>query len=368
MSRPHLPKDDHAFANGFLFDGVARRPGEIEEAAAFAAAADVAITIAAEQSGSPSSSTAPPMSSCGQYMLHRVGKLDTLAGIAIKYGVEVADIKRLNGLSTDLQMFAHKTLRIPLPGRHPPSTYQQNGSYEGDDRECTPPRRLHDDILDSVLRTPKHKASPAMSLLQGYYGLTPPPKKDTTHEGTEMAVYRKGKSVFLDDDPWFGEPPDSDPFPFQHRKTRSLAIGSSLLNGETEENGDSEKLIRRRQKADGELLPREENGSSAVLARAGKGLALRPKSGSRQDLNKSQQNLIALAEPSFGDGLHAVRKSSSTPEFQEPESNSSSTSSSIWSTSKWTLKPDAFTLPLPLPLFDNIPKPIAAWRNKAARD
>ncbi|EAZ16474.1 hypothetical protein OsJ_31944 [Oryza sativa Japonica Group] len=308
------------------------------------------------------------MSSCGQYMLHRVGKLDTLAGIAIKYGVEVADIKRLNGLSTDLQMFAHKTLRIPLPGRHPPSTYQQNGSYEGDDRECTPPRRLHDDILDSVLRTPKHKASPAMSLLQGYYGLTPPPKKDTTHEGTEMAVYRKGKSVFLDDDPWFGEPPDSDPFPFQHRKTRSLAIGSSLLNGETEENGDSEKLIRRRQKADGELLPREENGSSAVLARAGKGLALRPKSGSRQDLNKSQQNLIALAEPSFGDGLHAVRKSSSTPEFQEPESNSSSTSSSIWSTSKWTLKPDAFTLPLPLPLFDNIPKPIAAWRNKAARD
>ncbi|KAF0930222.1 hypothetical protein E2562_030867 [Oryza meyeriana var. granulata] len=366
MSRPHLPtKDDHAFpprANGFLLDGGARLPGEIEEADA------VAATVAVEQSVSPSqspSSSTPPMSSCGQYMLHRVDKLDTLAGIAIKYGVEVADIKRLNGLSTDLQMFAHKTLRIPLPGRHPPSLYQQNGSYEGDDRECTPPRHLHDDLLDSVLRTPRHKVSPAMSLLQGYYGLTPPPKKDTTHEGTEMAVYGKGKSVCLDDDPWFEEPPDSDPFPFQHRKTRSLAIGSSLLNGETEENGDTEKLIRRRQKADGELLPREENGS-ALLARAGKGLALRPKSGSRQDLNKSQQNLMALAEPSFSDGLHAVRKSSSTPEFQEPESNSSS--SSIWSTSKWTLKPDAFALPLPLPLFDNIPKPIAAWRNKPARD
>ncbi|XP_006661877.2 uncharacterized protein LOC102702596 [Oryza brachyantha] len=351
MSRPHLRAEDdpHAVprANGFSF--------EIEEADAAA--------VAVEQSVSPSpspSSASPLMSSCGQYMLHRVGKLDTLAGIAIKYGVEVADIKRLNGLSTDLQMFAHKTLRIPLPGRHPPS----NGSYEGDDRECTPPRRLHDDLLDSVLRTPRHKVSPAMSLLQGYYGLTPPPK-DPTHEGTEMSVYGKGKSVCLDDDPWFGEPPDSDPFSFQHRKTRSQAIGYSLLNGGTEENGDSEKLIRRRQKADGELLPREENGS-AVLARAGKGLALRPKSGSRQDLNKSQQNLMALVEPSFSDGLHAVRKSSSTPEFQEPESNSSS--SSIWSTSKWTLKPDAFTLPLPLPLFDNIPKPIAAWRNKTARD
>lgn len=35
--------------------------------------------------------------------------------------MQVGDIKRLNGLTTDLQMFALKTLRIPLPGRHPPS-------------------------------------------------------------------------------------------------------------------------------------------------------------------------------------------------------------------------------------------------------
>jgi len=27
----------------------------------------------------------------------------------------------MNGLATDLQMFALKTLKIPLPGRHPPS-------------------------------------------------------------------------------------------------------------------------------------------------------------------------------------------------------------------------------------------------------
>jgi len=27
----------------------------------------------------------------------------------------------MNGLASDLQMFALKTLRIPLPGRHPPS-------------------------------------------------------------------------------------------------------------------------------------------------------------------------------------------------------------------------------------------------------
>ncbi|KAK3157822.1 hypothetical protein QOZ80_2AG0128530 [Eleusine coracana subsp. coracana] len=358
MSRPHFPKDQ-AFlrGNGFLDDGV-RGTGEIEEAGA---AATVAVEQSPSQYSSPSaSSPAAAMSSCGQYMLHRVGKLDTLAGVAIKYGVEVADIKRLNGLSTDLQMFAHKTLRIPLPGRHPPSSCQQNCSYEDDHRECTP-RRIHEDILDSVLKTPKHRVSPAMSLLQGYYGLAPPPKRDHG-EGTEMAVYRKGKSVCLNVEPWL-EPPNSDPFPLQNRKTRSLTIGS-LANGETDENGDSERLIRRRQKADDESLPREENGGD-FLASAGKGLALRPKSSNRPDMNKSQQNLFAMAEPLFGNGLQTVRKSSSTPEFQEPEIN---TSSSIWSASKWGIKPDSFTLPLPIPRFDSIPKPIAAWKNKAARD
>lgn len=34
---------------------------------------------------------------------------------------QVADIKKMNGLVTDFQMFALKSLQIPLPGRHPPS-------------------------------------------------------------------------------------------------------------------------------------------------------------------------------------------------------------------------------------------------------
>lgn len=90
MSRPHLPKD-HAFprANGF-FDGGPRRLCEIEEAdAAAALAADQSWSGSPSQSTSPSSASSLPMSSCGQYMLHRVGKFDTLAGVAIKYGVEV---------------------------------------------------------------------------------------------------------------------------------------------------------------------------------------------------------------------------------------------------------------------------------------
>ncbi|MCD7458775.1 hypothetical protein HAX54_039154, partial [Datura stramonium] len=61
------------------------------------------------------------------YIEHPVSKFDTLAGVAIRYGVEVADIKRINGLVSDLQMFALKTLHIPLPGRHPPSPVLSNG-------------------------------------------------------------------------------------------------------------------------------------------------------------------------------------------------------------------------------------------------
>nr|BAJ92309.1 predicted protein [Hordeum vulgare subsp. vulgare] len=76
----------------------------------------------------PMSPTPPPMSSCGRYILHRVCRFDTLAGVAIKYGVEVADVKRVNGLTADLQMFAHKTLRIPLPGRHPPAQHSPPSS------------------------------------------------------------------------------------------------------------------------------------------------------------------------------------------------------------------------------------------------
>ncbi|KAL1365991.1 hypothetical protein AAHE18_03G328200 [Arachis hypogaea] len=80
------------------------------------------------------------------YIEHQVSKLHTLAGVAIKYGVEVADIKRMNGLATDLQIFALKTLKIPLPGRHPPSpsptTSVPNGHAKlGDNSsERRPPR------------------------------------------------------------------------------------------------------------------------------------------------------------------------------------------------------------------------------------
>jgi hypothetical protein len=54
--------------------------------AAFFLGVGGAAMMEVEQSASP-----PPMSSCGRYILHRVCRFDTLAGVAIKYGVEVCN-------------------------------------------------------------------------------------------------------------------------------------------------------------------------------------------------------------------------------------------------------------------------------------
>jgi hypothetical protein len=59
-----------------------------------------------EQSASP-----PPMSSCGRYILHRVCRFDTLAGVAIKYGVEVIRPP----LSVPISPFHRSFLYSPSP-------------------------------------------------------------------------------------------------------------------------------------------------------------------------------------------------------------------------------------------------------------
>ncbi|EEE58189.1 hypothetical protein OsJ_09129 [Oryza sativa Japonica Group] len=301
------------------------------------------------------SAPAPDAHRRGVFLLS-VGAGGGGAGTAV-VEVEVADVKRVNGLTTDLQMFAHKTLRIPVPGRHPPAATatatapshpppSSSPAATHRPREWATRRPPKNSALDPLLKPPQSTVAPSMDLLQNYYGLARPPKGDPENEGTEMATYSIG----------------------QHTKARSLSTGFSLVNGEVD---DAEKPIRRRQKSDAEFSTREGN-SGGVLMKAGPGLALRPKSGSRPEINNSQQDLVATAVPSYGDGLQAVRKSSSTPEFQDSDNSIAS----VWLKSKWNLKPDAFTLPLPIllldsipkPIFDTFPKQIAAWRNKAARD
>ncbi|CAI5964969.1 unnamed protein product [Closterium sp. NIES-65] len=61
-------------------------------------------------SGSPlAPSVSPPARWDGgqQCVLHEVTRFDTLAGIAIRYGAQVADIKKANRISTDSQISSH---------------------------------------------------------------------------------------------------------------------------------------------------------------------------------------------------------------------------------------------------------------------
>ncbi|RWW09492.1 hypothetical protein GW17_00027014 [Ensete ventricosum] len=322
---------------------------------------------------SSSSSDSPPKVN---YIEHRVSKMDTLPGVAIKYGVEVEDIKRLNGLTTDIQMFAHKSLQIPLPGRHPPSTCSTNGSAaNGFSKENTPPRHPSNGVLDLLQslkpKTPSTKVSPAMNNLRSYYGLTQF-KKDPVLEGTEMAVYRTSDCCW-DDELLPTEAPFFYSLLGRHQKSRSLVNGFSPENGktaqektilDTAENNEIEKSVRRRQKNDAvpslgtpELLL--EDNDSGFSGRKGKGLSMRPKLGSRSDVDMVHPNATPNGDSFMTNGSVFVRKSSSTSSLQDSEN-----SSYIWPTSKWTLNPEA----LARPLFDGLPKPINVWKNKAALD
>ncbi|KAL0004834.1 hypothetical protein SO802_012395 [Lithocarpus litseifolius] len=351
---------------------------------------DVDVAVVDQRGESPS----PVVAGCIQ---HPVSKMDTLAGIAIKYGVEVSDIKKMNGLVTDLQMFALKSLQIPLPGRHPPSPCLSNGHGQSSSNN-TPPRRVCRELFESFqtlkVKSPQWKVSPAMSSLQGYYGLKTIDQKSIA-EGFEMAVYRKGGSHYLEDGPFPSASLISNPSLSHHRKSKSLVTALLDENGviagivpvAEARDGDSdrwsEKLVRRRQKSEADFTSRTpemllENNSNGggFSAITGKGLALRPKAANRAtSISDAEANglipiPIGLGDSMITDGLSGVRKSSSTSSLQEQDNNSSS---SIWSSTRWSLKPDLQSLStatITKPIFDGLPKPkpIIGRRNKAALD
>ncbi|XP_060185153.1 uncharacterized protein LOC132614663 [Lycium barbarum] len=329
----------------------------------------------------------------GNHIEHQVSKFDTLPGVAIRYGVEVADIKRLNGLVSDLQMFARKTLQIPSPGRHPPSPVVSNGQDpQGPSSSEQTPSSNRYDLFGSfqslkLKSSPQPRVSPAMSSLLGYQGTKPADQK-VASEGFEMAVYRKGVSHYLEDGPFIKSTPPHHPNPpiGLHRKCKSVANELSENGVDSTENGHDrvfEKLARRRQKSEAdfssrtpEVLLKEDNNSSGgtgFSAAAGKGLALRPKSASRTlsgpDTEASSINPIPiLLNDSFLNESASVRKSSSTPSLQESESG---TLSSLWPTTKWNLKPDfqaISTAAITKPIFDSLQKPIGARKSKTAVD
>jgi LysM repeat protein len=71
-------------------------------------------------------------------IFHTVSFADTLEGIALKYGVQVADIKRVNRLFSNQDLFARKELVIPSPEELEEQIVRPRRSYE---RDITSPGR-----------------------------------------------------------------------------------------------------------------------------------------------------------------------------------------------------------------------------------
>ncbi|XP_054790218.1 uncharacterized protein LOC129295702 [Prosopis cineraria] len=336
-------------------------------------------------------------SGCGgngrNWIEHPVSKLDTLAGVAIKYGVEVADIKRMNGLATDLQMFALKTLRIPLPGRHPPSHSPPNGAANSGD--YSPEKRRPHSVRSSTqepfqslrLKATREKTSSAMANLQAYYGLKSSNPRSQNVE-TEMVVYRSASGDELRDD-WLPKASPVSEMPSnQNHKSRNFEYdlligdrGATQYHVEIEDGGgdkSDEKSVRRRQKAEVDsgsdttdmLLKRE----SSAFSSTGKGQAMKPKSASRAVLFPETESgwldsiPMGLGESIITDVLSGVRKSLSASSLKDQEKSDSAT---VWPTGRWNLKSDLQALSsaaIANPIFNGLPIPISGRRNKAARD
>ncbi|KAE9593405.1 putative LysM domain-containing protein [Lupinus albus] len=315
--------------------------------------ADSIITMSSSPSfsySSSSSSSSSPPSTHG-YIEHTISKLDTLAGIAIKYGLEVVDIKKMNSLITDHQMFALKTLRIPLHGRHPPSPSLSNGCGKLD-------KSLHDDTcrepFESFL-SPKMKSSGQK--------LSPVTMKKSISV-FEMTMYRKRASNSSENG---SHSPTSARTLSHHQKCRSMASGifKDILESsndvearEDESDKWNDTFDNNIKDAPEKLLALQENNTSGRFSssRTRKSLALRQKSGSRTALSTDSESssinplLIRMGSAFEFDGQSGVRKSSSTSYLQGQHNNSNSSSICPAFSAK------------------GIAKPRTAKRNKAALD
>lgn len=300
----------------------------------------------------PPSSPPPPASCCSavddqDFLQHEVSRMDTLAGIAIKYGVEISDIKRANSLVTDSQMYAHKALLIPLPGRPMPSSVKLNGSSLRSKRAWAPNNQQNRDIMDSLdsVKSKQQQSSLAMSSLQSYYCLSSETGADMDCS-TEMSSYSKGNSQGIGSEisPNASPPPDS-----------TQSTGRS--NGVTKEKQDGS--IRRRQKVEADTNDDLLSDSIKMI----KSFLPRPVSSIRLSTDSSSPDSVAKSNgSSFLDGFKSVvRRSPSAPSFADSENGGGV---SMWSSSKWTFNHESFTRPL----LDGLPKPSPGRRMKAALD
>ncbi|KAK1438046.1 hypothetical protein QVD17_03847 [Tagetes erecta] len=296
---------------------------------------------------------------------HIVTKFDTLAGVAIKYGVEVADIKRMNGLTTDLQMFARKSLKIPLPGRHPPSPIMSNGYHTQGSTSSEVTRSSHT-CSDSyspirslkLSSSPQRNISSSVSSLREYYGLPPNDPKsvgkifEMTQTNTPLGLHRKSKS-------------ENNGFSMT-RKADSVPVPKSKGSGSDK---SIDKLVRRR-KSDADSNDRNPEDLATLQSN-------KIANHTTSEPESSASNMVPFGsrESSMAQIFSGVRKCSSAPSFQQSETNSSNYNNSPASSSIWPISILKFTADLQAmsiaaitsPLFDGLPKPTSGRKSKAAQ-
>lgn len=108
------------------------------------------------------------------FVVHKLSKLDTLAGLAIKYNVAVADIKRTNSLLSDSAMFARDTLLIPT---RPLPMGQEYSAWAG--LIVTQYGQVSRNHQDRPMRGysgsggPEDPSQTAIAQLRAHYGLSP---------------------------------------------------------------------------------------------------------------------------------------------------------------------------------------------------
>lgn len=271
--------------------------------------------------------------------------------------------------------------------------YCRNGSVNEEPLHLGQPTNMLNSLQSWRLKSPNQKASPAMSTLQKYYGLSSQ-TLETSSVDMEMSVYRTENSNSTGDGLFSRTSVLSTPPLNIYSKTRKYAgsfwtdndsITEHLLrtdSGDVESEKSDEKLVRRRQKAEVDngvttterSLKGENSNGNYFSPSNGKSLAMRLKSGSRTALLSDSDPVwinsipVGLGDDIITDGTSEVHKSLSTSNLRDQD-NSNSTS--VWSTAKWSLKPDLQALSsvaISKPLFDGLPNPITGRRNKAALD
>jgi len=237
-------------------------------------------------------------------------------------------------------------------------------------RAWAPNYQQNRDTIDSLdsSNCGQKGASPAMSTLQRYYGLSSQ-KGSAMDCSTEMSVYRKGgfqsnlSETLLSSSAAPGTKGTDGSWEYEepvNRLSSANGANGNKSNGVPKPKQDAS--MRRRQKAEAESNRTDiQDDFLADPIKAIKSLLPRPISSIRLNMDTGSPDSSQKSSISFLNlnGFKSVRKSPSAPSFADAENGVS-----MWSSSKWTFNHESFTRPL----LDGLPKPVSGRRMKTALD